>query len=206
MSIWGALVQSKARLAAFAGLGQACRAGCDQGKQKRTAALAVGLQACLQGVARHRPRLIANCCRPALRAPSQVDEGRRRLQQLLDRGAFNGARCPPASGSGGGGGNGGGMEADCASGSGSGSGSGDVSDRDLSSGAAGGDGGGSTGGNGSGGDAAAVPWDTLFQLLSDDRRLEEDPARLPDTGYGHEFEAAVSGIFVQVGVMLLLLT
>ena len=41
-----------------------------------------------------------------------------------------------------------------------------------------------------------VPWGALFALLSDDRRLEEDPGRLPDTGYGPGFEAAVSGIFV----------
>lgn len=39
---WGTLVRGDARLAAFAGLGQACRAGCDQGKQKRTAALLLG--------------------------------------------------------------------------------------------------------------------------------------------------------------------
>ncbi|KAI7839225.1 hypothetical protein COHA_007038 [Chlorella ohadii] len=119
---------------------------------------------------------------------SAVDEGRRRLQQLLDRGAFNGARCSPDSSGGCGGGSGRSAGAD----GGSASGSGDGSDCDLSPGAAGGEGSG-----GRGGGAAAVPWAELFQLLSDDRRLEEDPARLPDTGYGHEFEAAVSGIFVQ---------
>lgn len=42
-----------------------------------------------------------------------------------------------------------------------------------------------------------MPWGALFELLLDDRRLEEDPGRLPDTGYGPDFEAAVSSIFVQ---------
>ena len=33
--------------------------------------------------------------------------------------------------------------------------------------------------------------------MSDDRELEADPARLPQTGYGDEFEAAASGIGVR---------
>eukprot|EP00887_Chlorella_sp_A99_P005324 scaffold1.g5324.t1 len=42
----------------------------------------------------------------------------------------------------------------------------------------------------------AVPWEQLFGLLSDDRVLERDPARLPNTGYPPEFEALASGVFI----------
>lgn len=132
-----------------------------------------------------------------------MDEGRRRLQQLLDSGAFNGGACPSGSG--------GGCAGDNRSSAGAGNGSSAGATSGPSSGAAGGDCGdaapsGTAGGSSSAGNGdcsgTAVPWDALFQLLSDDRRLEEDPARLPDTGYGHEFEAAVSGIFVQVRGLL----
>lgn len=44
---------------------------------------------------------------------------------------------------------------------------------------------------------AGLPWEALFGILCDDRLLETDPQALPDTGYGPEFEAAVSGVFVR---------
>ena len=52
-------------------------------------------------------------------------------------------------------------------------------------------------GSSSGGGGLATPWDQLFALLSRDEILETDPSRLPDTGYGPEFESAVSSIFVR---------
>lgn len=108
-----------------------------------------------------------------------MDEGVQRLQQLLDSGAFNGGGTAAGNG---GSGDSSATSSDCNGASSNGS-----------SGAAEGS---SVGAGGGGG--AAVPWGQLFDLLSEDKRLEEDPQRLPDTGYGHEFEAAVSGVFVQV--------
>jgi hypothetical protein len=49
--------------------------------------------------------------------------------------------------------------------------------------------------------STVVPWEALFRLLSDARRLETDPRRLPATGYGPEFEEAASGIFVQASLV-----
>ncbi len=53
-------------------------------------------------------------------------------------------------------------------------------------------------GEGGGGSGISIPWQQLFELLSDDRQLETNPAKLPQTGLGDEFEAAASGIFVKV--------
>lgn len=132
------------------------------------------------------------CLRRAPLRIFQVDEGCRRLQQLLDGGAFNGGSCPSGNCAGG-------HDGSTASGSAVGNGSSEAADCNLSAGVAGGDNPGSAARGSRSGSTSTVPWDELFQLLSDDRRLEEDPACLPDTGYGAEFEAAVSGIFVQVG-------
>ena len=64
--------------------------------------------------------------------------------------------------------------------------------------AAGGGGGHVKNGSSSG---TVVPWEELVRLLSDERRLETDPQRLPATGYGPEFEEAASGIFVQASLV-----
>ncbi|KAL4859573.1 hypothetical protein ACK3TF_000663 [Chlorella vulgaris] len=107
----------------------------------------------------------------------KVDEGRRQLQSLLDSGAF----AP-------------GCEADCDGG--------DPSDAG-SSGSVEGQGKCGMGGSGTGSSSIrstlCVPWEDLFAILADDRQLEQDPARLPQTGYGTQFEAAASGIYVQAG-------
>ncbi|KAL4430685.1 hypothetical protein ABPG75_005941 [Micractinium tetrahymenae] len=102
----------------------------------------------------------------------KVREGCRRLQQLVDSGAFG------SGGSGGSHCNGG-----IAGGSGAAGGR-----SDAAAAAAGGSG---------GGGGSSVPWEELFGLLSHDCLLEQNPERLPATGYGPEFEAKVSGIFVQ---------
>ncbi|EFN59333.1 hypothetical protein CHLNCDRAFT_137746 [Chlorella variabilis] len=120
----------------------------------------------------------------------KMDEGWRQLQRLLDQGAFGAASSSSSSGrnqdsSGGGdaaGTTGGGA---CSNGS------------DQQSGDRGGARGGkdSSSGGGGGGGRTSIPWEQLFALLSDDRLLERDPAKLPQTGLGDEFEAAASGIF-----------
>jgi hypothetical protein len=101
-----------------------------------------------------------------------VDEGRRQLQSLLDSGAFT-----P------------GCEADCDGGDPFDAGSGGSVEGQGKCG---------MGGSGTG-SSLCVPWEELFAILADDRQLEQDPARLPQTGYGTQFEAAASGIYVQAG-------
>ncbi|KAI3433739.1 hypothetical protein D9Q98_003546 [Chlorella vulgaris] len=100
----------------------------------------------------------------------KVDEGRRQLQSLLDSGAFT-----P------------GCEADCDGGDPFDAGSGGSVEGQGKCG---------MGGSGTG-SSLCVPWEELFAILADDRQLEQDPARLPQTGYGTQFEAAASGIYVQ---------
>lgn len=68
----------------------------------------------------------------------------------------------------------------------------------AANGSTGGDSSSNTNGSSSG---TVVPWEELFRLLSDERRLETDPQRLPATGYGPEFEEAASGIFVQASLV-----
>jgi hypothetical protein len=108
-----------------------------------------------------------------------VDEGRRQLQSLLDSGALaviSSTRDAPGLGS--------------APESSDQAKAAACSCAATEAGVAGSDGGGST-----------LPWRELFQVLSDDRLLEQDPARLPKTGYGPSFEAAASGIFMQASQM-----
>ena len=102
---------------------------------------------------------------------SQVEEGCRRIQQLLESGAFSAA---PGAADG---------HASAAHGSGGGA------EAARTSG-----GGGGGGGKGS----TVVPWSQLFELLCDEHLLEQRPEALPQTGYGDAFEAHVSGIFVRV--------
>ena len=115
------------------------------------------------------------CSPPAL----QVDEGCRQLQSLLDRGSFAAA--------------GGTCSVERAAADGSSSGDSSSSSIKCSRG--------STSSSGSSSSSTGVPWEELFRLLSDDRRLENNPERLPKTGCGPEFEAAASGIFVQASLL-----
>jgi uncharacterized protein with NRDE domain len=41
-----------------------------------------------------------------------------------------------------------------------------------------------------------LPWDALFDVLSDPSILEADPAKLPQTGYGAKYETLFSSIFL----------
>lgn len=107
---------------------------------------------------------------------AQVREGCRRLQQLIDSGAFG------SGDSGGGAGAAPAVAPNVVSAPGDDSG-----------------GGGASSDPGASGGGASVPWEELFGLLAQDRLLECDPAQLPATGYGADFEARVSGICVQVG-------
>ncbi|PSC75712.1 transport and Golgi organization 2-like protein [Micractinium conductrix] len=100
----------------------------------------------------------------------KVEEGCRRIQQLLESGAFSAA---PGAADG---------HASAAHGSGGGA------EAARTSG-----GGGGGGGKGS----TVVPWSQLFELLCDEHLLEQRPEALPQTGYGDAFEAHVSGIFVR---------
>lgn len=141
----------------------------------------------------------------------KVDEGCRRLQQLIDSGAFSadtsgskGVSGAEGIGSGSGtsglvGGTGGSGDASgTASGSGAGGGDGGSGRNSSSSSTSGSDASVPSGGSsGSGGCRASVPWGQLFGLLSDDRLLEQEPGKLPRTGYGDNFEARVSGIYVR---------
>ena len=130
---------------------------------------------------------MTRCPCPLPRCCPQIEEGCRRLQQLLDAGAFAAPAPAPAAGA----------DSDCSHGpAAQRSEPGARGDSSAAEpGGGGGQGSGPCGGGGGGG--SSVPWGALFELLSDDRRLEEDPGRLPDTGYGPDFEAAVSSIFVQ---------
>ena len=47
-------------------------------------------------------------------------------------------------------------------------------------------------------DGEEFPWDDVFQLMRDPTVLEMDPGKLPDTGYGSEFESAASALFMEV--------
>lgn len=48
-------------------------------------------------------------------------------------------------------------------------------------------------------DGPEFPWDDVFAIMRDPKVLETDPGKLPDTGYGAEFEAAASAIFMAPG-------
>lgn len=124
----------------------------------------------------------------------QVEEGCRQLQQLVERGAFHAASSNRKGRSGR---SSVGPDGHDTSGS-----AGTATASDPGAAAPGDDSGramaGSSPCTSAGGiGSASVPWEELFGLLSDDRLLERDPERLPKTGYGAEFEARVSGIFVQ---------
>jgi uncharacterized protein with NRDE domain len=45
-------------------------------------------------------------------------------------------------------------------------------------------------------DGKEFPWDAVFSIMKDSTVLETDPNKLPDTGYGPEFESAASALFM----------
>jgi uncharacterized protein with NRDE domain len=45
-------------------------------------------------------------------------------------------------------------------------------------------------------DGEEFPWDAVFAIMKDSTVLESDPGKLPDTGYGTEFEFAASALFM----------
>jgi uncharacterized protein with NRDE domain len=48
----------------------------------------------------------------------------------------------------------------------------------------------------SAGSVGGVPWEGIFEIMSDETLLETDPAKLPATGFGPDLEAKLSGIAV----------
>lgn len=44
---------------------------------------------------------------------------------------------------------------------------------------------------------AEFPWDEMFAVMRDPKVLETDPRKLPETGYGAEFESAASALFME---------
>jgi uncharacterized protein with NRDE domain len=45
-------------------------------------------------------------------------------------------------------------------------------------------------------DGESFPWQEVFAIMKDSTVLETDPNKLPDTGYGPEFESAASALFM----------